>query len=182
MRSLAGGSGSGSGSSSSSSRRRGRRPDEHLPRQPRFVIRIRLTTIFSHHVIQPPSIRLQLLTRRKLGREVHPGGSITPRPDLIRHALLRVVTHLLVQHRIRPELIKVPGDGRRVAHFDEEPVLAMLHLKWDTAGASCDDRFAFVDRLRDFHFESFTRRELENDLGAGHERVEDCGTLVPDSY
>lgn len=63
-------------------------------------------------------------------------------------------------------------DSRGVADVDEETVLAVLDLKGNTTSARADDRFAFVDTLGDLDFEALAGGELEDDLGARHESIQ----------
>jgi len=45
-------------------------------------------------------------------------------------------------------------------------------LEWNTASARANDRFAFVDALGDLDFEALAGGELEDDLGARHESIQ----------
>ena len=60
----------------------------------------------------------------------------------------------------------------------------MLDLKWDAAAARRDDGDTVVQGLGDFDFEAFARRELERDVGVGHEHVEELvhGANAHDDY
>jgi hypothetical protein len=147
---------------------------DDLPGQPRLIIFVRLSAILSHHVVDPPSVRLQLLATRKLGCQIHPSGSIAPGTHFVRYAVLGKLTHLLVETRVGPELVQMFGNLSRITDFHKISVLAVLDLKWDTTSTSSDDGFAFVNGLRDLDFEAFTRGELKDNLGARHQGVEDC--------
>jgi len=68
----------------------------------------------------------------------------------------------------------VLGDGGGVTVVSEEPVLAVLHLEGDTAGAGGDDGTAAVEGFGDFDFEAFAGGELKGDFSVGHCCVEDC--------
>ena len=146
---------------------------EGLSGESGLVIQVGLACVLPQHVVDPSAVGLQPVTSGKLGREVHPGSSITPSADLVRDTVLRVLAHALVEGFIGPEVVQVLSNSRRVADVDEETVLAVLHLEGNTASTRANDGFAFVDALRDLDFEALAGGELEDDLGARHESVED---------
>ena len=139
---------------------------EGLSGEPGLLIRVSLTRILPHHVVYPPAVRLQPVTSGKLGREVHPGSSVTTGTDLVRDTVLGILAHALVEGLVGPEVVQVLRDSRRVADIDEVTVLAMLDLEGDTTSTRANDGFAFVDALGDLDFEALAGGELEDDLGA----------------
>ena len=145
---------------------------EALSGQSRLVFRIRLTSVLPHHVVDPFAVGLQPVTTSKLGREVHPGTGVTTSANLVRDTVLGVLAHALVEGLVGPEIIQVLGNSRGVADVDEETVLSVLDLEGNTASARADDRFAFVDALGDLDFEALAGGELEDDLGARHESIQ----------
>lgn len=146
---------------------------EGLSGESRLIFRVNLTCVLPHHVVDPSAVGLQPVTTSKLGREVHPGGGVTTSADLVRDAVLGEVAHALVEGLVGPEIIQVLCNGRGVADVDEETVLAVLDLEGDTASARANDRFALVDGLGDLDFEALAGGELEDDLGARHESIQD---------
>ena len=146
---------------------------EGLSGESRLAFRVKLTCVLPHHVVDPFAVGLQPVTTSKLGREVHPGGGVTTSADFVRDAGLGEFAHALVEGFVGPEIIQVLCNSRGVADVDEETVLAVLDLEGDTASARANDRFAFVDGLGDLDFEALAGGELEDDLGARHESIQD---------
>jgi len=146
---------------------------EGLSGESRLFLRVNLTRVLPHHVVDPPAVGLQPVTSSKLGREVHPGSGVTPSTDLVRDTVLCELAHALVESLFCPEIIQVLCNSRGVADVDEETVLAMLDLEGDTASTCANDRFAFVDALGNLDFEALAGGELEDDLGARHEGIQD---------
>jgi len=120
---------------------------EGLSGESGLIILVWLTRILPHHVVDPPAVRLQVVTRGELGREVHPSSSVTPSTDFVGDTVLGLLAHALVEGLVRPEVVQVLCNSRRVADVDEETVLAVLDLEGDTTGTRANDRFALVDGL-----------------------------------
>lgn len=145
---------------------------EGLSGESRLRFRVSFTCVLPHHVVDPSAVGLQPVTSSKLGREVHPGSGVTTSADLVRDTVLGVLAHALVESLVGPEIIQVLGNSRGVADVDEVTVLAVLDLEGNTAGARANDRFAFVDALGDLNFKALAGGELEDDLGARHESIQ----------
>lgn len=158
-------------------RRRGLTSLEDLPWQARFALLVGLPAVLPHHIVDPLAVGLQFLTAGKLGGQVHPGRRVTPSADLVRNARLCELAHVLVEEGIGPELVEMLGDGRRVSNVDKVAVLTVLDLEGNATSTGGDNRFALVNGLGNFDFETFTRRELKDNLGAGHQAVEDCRVI-----
>ena len=139
---------------------------EALSGQPGLIIHISLTRVLPHHVIDPPAVGLQPVTSGELGREVHPGSSVTTSADFVRDTVLSVIAHPLVEGLVGPEVVQMLCDSGGVADIDEETVLAVLDLEGDTTSTRANNGFAFVDALGDLDFEALAGGELEDDLSA----------------
>lgn len=54
----------------------------------------------------------------------------------------RIFAHGVIQIAIHDEVVEVLGDSFVITSFDQEPALAVLDLKRDTARKRCNDGFA----------------------------------------
>lgn len=64
------------------------------------------------------------------------------------------------------------GDGGGVVDVNEVTGLAVDDLEWDTSGLGRDGGLAVMKSLGNLDFETFSERELEDDLGVREEGVE----------
>lgn len=119
-------------------------------------------------------MRLQLLALGQLGSQVQPGRTITASADLIGDVNSSLSGDTVVESLVGPEVVEVVGDGGGVMDVDEVAGLAVDDLEWDTSGTGGNGGLAVVERLGDLDFETFTERELKDDLGVGEEGVEHC--------
>lgn len=145
---------------------------EATTRQSGFIVVVQFASLSTKHVVQPGTVRLDLLATAVHDGQVQPGSSVTDSRDFVGDVSLGVLAHLSVETFIGVKIVQVLRDGIVIAGGGEVSRLAIDDLEGYTTGTAGDDRLASVKGFRDLDFETFTSGELESNTRVGHQSVQ----------